>query len=173
MPQLPDSLSWWSIALALVGVVGVIWAIAITRQGRQREHEVMRLSEEAHRIKDEFVAMVSHELRTPLTSIAGFADTLVESWKELPDEEVDEFLGIINRQSMYLGDLVEDVLVIPRLEADRLRFHPELFDLGRPPCGCFQDGVPHRREEERGGLPARRGAGAGPTVVGSSRSSAT
>jgi signal transduction histidine kinase len=127
---LPDSLSWWSIALALVGVAGVIWAIAITRKGRQREHEVMRLSEEAHRIKDEFVAMVSHELRTPLTSIAGFADTLVESWKDLPDEEVDEFLGIINRQSMYLGDLVEDVLVIPRLEADRLRFHPELFDLG-------------------------------------------
>ncbi|MGH3668409.1 MAG: hypothetical protein ACRDU7_08965, partial [Acidimicrobiia bacterium] len=63
MPQLPDALSWWSIALALVGVVGVIWAITITRQGRQREREVVRLSEEAHRIKDEFVAMVSHELR--------------------------------------------------------------------------------------------------------------
>ena len=130
MPQFPDSLSWLSLALALVGVVGVVWALAITRHGRQREREVMRLSEEAHRIKNDFVAMVSHELRTPLTSIAGFADTLVGSWKELPDEEVDEFLGIINRQSVYLGDLVEDVLVIPRLEADRLRFHPELFDLG-------------------------------------------
>jgi signal transduction histidine kinase len=130
MPQLPDSLSWWSLVLALVGVAGVVWALAITRNGRQREREVMRLSEEAHRIKNDFVAMISHELRTPLTSIAGFADTLVESWKDLPDDEVDEFLGIINRQSVYLGDLVEDVLVIPRLEADRLRFHPELFDLG-------------------------------------------
>jgi signal transduction histidine kinase len=113
-----------------VGVACVIWALAITRQGRQREREVVRLSEEAHRIKNDFVAMVSHELRTPLTSIAGFADTLVESWHELPDEEVDEFLSIINRQAIYLGDLVEDVLVIPRLEADRLRFQPELFDLG-------------------------------------------
>ncbi len=130
MPELPDSLSWLSIGLALVGVVGVVWALAITRHGRQREREVVRLSEEAHRIKNDFVAMVSHELRTPLTSIAGFADTLVESWKDLPPEEVDEFLGIINRQSVYLGDLVEDVLVIPRLEADRLRFYPELFDLG-------------------------------------------
>lgn len=130
MPELSDSLSWLSIGLALVGLVGVIWALAITRHGRQREREVMRLSEEAHHIKNDFVAMVSHELRTPLTSIAGFADTLVESWKDLPEEEVDEFLGIINRQSVYLGDLVEDVLVIPRLEADRLRFHPELFDLG-------------------------------------------
>jgi signal transduction histidine kinase len=130
MPEFSDSLSWWSLALALVGVGGVVWALAITRHGRQREREVIRLSEEAHRIKNDFVAMVSHELRTPLTSIAGFADTLVESWKDLPEPEVDEFLGIINRQSVYLGDLVEDVLVIPRLEADRLRFHPELFDLG-------------------------------------------
>lgn len=123
-------MSWLAIGLALVGVVGVIWALAITRHGRRREREVMLLSEEAHRIKNDFVAMVSHELRTPLTSIAGFADTLVESWKDLPEAEVDEFLGIINRQSVYLGDLVEDVLVIPRLDADRLRFHPELFDLG-------------------------------------------
>jgi signal transduction histidine kinase len=130
LPELPDSLNWLFLALAVVGVIGVVWALAITRAGRRREQEVMRLSEEAHRIKDEFVAMVSHELRTPLTSIAGFADTLVASWRDLPPDEVDEFLGIISRQSVYLGDLVEDVLVIPRLEADRLRFHPELFDLG-------------------------------------------
>jgi signal transduction histidine kinase len=130
LPELPDSLNWLFLALAVVGIVGVVWALAITSAGRRREREVMRLSEEAHRIKDEFVAMVSHELRTPLTSIAGFADTLVESWRDLPPDEVDEFLGIISRQSVYLGDLVEDVLVIPRLESDRLRFHPELFDLG-------------------------------------------
>ena len=116
--------------IPIVGIACVVWALAITRHGRQREREVVRLSEEAHRIKNDFVAMVSHELRTPLTSIAGFADTLVESWKELPKDEVDEFLSIINRQAIYLGDLVEDVLVIPRLEADRLRFQPELFDLG-------------------------------------------
>lgn len=115
---------------ALVGVAAVVWALRITANGRRREREVKRLSLEAHTIKNDFVALVSHELRTPLTSIAGFADTLVDSWKDLPPEEVDEFLSIINRQSMYLGDLVEDVLVIPRLEANRLKLEPELFDLG-------------------------------------------
>ena len=124
---LPD---WLVLVLPVVGVAGVIWALLITRQGRAREREVIRLSEEAHSLKNDFVAMVSHELRTPLTSIAGFADTLVHQWQDLDESEVDEFLAIINRQSIYLGDLVEDVLVIPRLEADRLRFHPELFDLG-------------------------------------------
>jgi signal transduction histidine kinase len=116
--------------LPVVGIAGVLWAWRITAKGRQREREVKRLSEEAYTIKNDFVAMVSHELRTPLTSIAGFADTLVQSWSELPSEEVDEFLSIINRQAVYLGDLVEDVLVIPRLEANRLRLDPELFDLG-------------------------------------------
>jgi signal transduction histidine kinase len=116
--------------LPLIGVIAVIWAWRITAKGREREREVIRLSEEAHRIKNDFVAMVSHELRTPLTSIAGFSHTLLESWQDLPTEEVHEFLSIINRQSIYLGDLVEDVLVIPRLEADRLRLDPELFDLG-------------------------------------------
>lgn len=123
----PEILLW---LMPVLGLAGVIWAFAITRQGREREREVRRLSEEAHSIKNDFVAMVSHELRTPLTSIAGFADTLVESWRDLPPEEVDEFLGIINRQALYLGDLVEDVLVIPRLEANRLRLDPDLFDLG-------------------------------------------
>lgn len=125
--RLPDVLLY---LLPLVGLAGVVWAMAITRAGRLREKESKRLSDEAHRIKNDFVAMISHELRTPLTSIAGFADTLVESWHDLPPEEVDEFLSIINRQAIYLGDLVEDVLVIPRLEADRMRFYPELFDLG-------------------------------------------
>ncbi len=114
----------------IVGLVALLWARRLTSQGREREREVIRLSEEADTLKNDFVAMVSHELRTPLTTIAGFADVLVRSWEDLPQEEVNEFLSIINRQSIYLGDLVEDVLVIPRLEANRLPLDPELFDLG-------------------------------------------
>lgn len=114
----------------IVGLVALLWARRLTSQGREREREVIRLSEEADTLKNDFVAMVSHELRTPLTTIAGFADILVRSWEDLPQEEVNEFLSIINRQSIYLGDLVEDVLVIPRLEVNRLPLEPELFDLG-------------------------------------------
>lgn len=130
MPAFVDLADLIMLLPALLGVAAVAWAWRITASGRAREREVRRLSDEAHTIKNDFVALVSHELRTPLTSIAGFADTLVDSWRDLPPEEVDEFLNIINRQSMYLGDLVEDVLVIPRLEADRLKLEPELFDLG-------------------------------------------
>lgn len=130
---MPDLSRFDDIAVmlpAVVGLVTLLWAWRITAQGREREREVRRLSEEAHTIKNDFVALVSHELRTPLTSIAGFSDALLESWSSLPEEEINEFLTIINRQALYLGDLVEDVLVIPRLEANRLRLDPDLFDLG-------------------------------------------
>lgn len=85
--------------------------------------------DDAHTIKNDFVAMVSHELRTPLTSIAGFAETLESSWEHISQPEVDEFLNIITEQASILGELVEDILVIPRLDADRLRLWPEVFDL--------------------------------------------
>ncbi len=130
MPELPPLDDALLILPAVIGLVTVFWAWRITAQGREREKEVRRLSEEAHTIKNDFVALVSHELRTPLTSIAGFSDTLLESWQDLPPEEVDEFISIIHRQAMYLGDLVEDVLVIPRLEANRLSLDLDLFDLG-------------------------------------------
>jgi len=127
LPRVPDLVAYLA---PLLGIAGVLLALRTVAAGKQREREAVRLAEEAHSIKNDFVAMVSHELRTPLTSIAGFSDTLVHDWRNLPDDEVDEFLSIINRQSQYLGDLVEDVLVIPRLEAGRLRFNPRMFDLG-------------------------------------------
>lgn len=126
MPQLDDILV---LLPAVIGLATLFWAWRITANSRLKEREAKRLSKDAHTIKNDFVTLVSHELRTPLTSIAGFSETLRESWRDLPMDEVDEFLTIINRQSHYLGDLVEDVLVIPRLEANRLGLDPSLFDL--------------------------------------------
>lgn len=125
---MPD---WLNIALLVIAGLSVATAAWIAVRSNLRVRQAERAAEEAHSIKNDFVAMVSHELRTPLTSIAGFADTLINGWKDLPEGEVDEFLYYIHKQALYLGDLVEDVLVIPRLEAGRLRFRPELFDLGR------------------------------------------
>jgi signal transduction histidine kinase len=119
------------LTLAAFSLVVVFFSVRLVRQAQAREAKARDEAEEARHIKNDFVAMVSHELRTPLTSIAGFAETLATSWRQLSDSEVDEFLGYIRKQSHYLGDLVEDVLVIPRLEAGRLRFRPEVFDLGQ------------------------------------------
>lgn len=122
---------WANILILVIGLGAMVLAVWLVARAKLRVRRAEQAAEEAHSIKNDFVAMVSHELRTPLTSIAGFADTLITGWQELPESEVDEFLYYIHKQALYLGDLVEDVLVIPRLEAGRLRFRPDLFDLGK------------------------------------------
>jgi signal transduction histidine kinase len=122
---------WLIVALPIAGLASVVASAWFVARANLRQRRAVAAAEEAHSIKNDFVAMVSHELRTPLTSIAGFADALISDWRNLPESEVDEFLNYIHKQSIYLGDLVEDVLVIPRLEAGRLRFRPEIFDLGK------------------------------------------
>jgi len=126
MEHLPELIGGSALLVAAVAVVAAIRAV---RAARGREKYATQSADRARRMKNEFVSMVSHELRTPLTSIAGFTDTLLESWMHLPAEEVDEFLTIINKQAVHLSELVEDVLVIPRLEAGRLRLDMEMFDL--------------------------------------------
>jgi signal transduction histidine kinase len=116
--------------VALISVAIVFWCLRLVSAARGREARARQEAEDARHIKNDFVSMVSHELRTPLTSIAGFAQTLLTDWTTLSKPEVEEFLGYIAKQANYLGDLVEDVLVIPRLEAGRLRFTSEVFDLG-------------------------------------------
>lgn len=126
MEHLPELIGGGAV---LAAVVAVVIAVRAVRAARGREQFATQSADRARRMKNEFVSMVSHELRTPLTSIAGFTDTLLESWKNLPAEEVDEFLTIINKQAVHLSELVEDVLVIPRLEAGRLRLDLGVFDL--------------------------------------------
>jgi signal transduction histidine kinase len=113
------------VALALL-ILGA--AVAITR-ARGREVEALAAEQRAATIKDEFATMVSHELRTPLTNIAGFALALKESWRSFDPTEVDEFLDVMCREADHLRALVDDVLVVPRLEADKLLIEPADFPL--------------------------------------------
>ncbi|MEA3501131.1 MAG: HAMP domain-containing sensor histidine kinase [Actinomycetota bacterium] len=94
-------------------------------QAQDRQRTLLEQERRSVEVKNEFVSMVSHELRTPITSISGFAETLLEHWRNLPPTEVDEFLAILRRESDHLANLVEDILVIPRLDAGQLRFHLE------------------------------------------------
>jgi len=113
----------------VVAVAAVIWAIRSNAAARERERTATESAEHAQEMKNEFVSMVSHELRTPLTSIAGFAETLRESWRDSDEAEVNEFLDIIRSQAQHLHELVEDILVLPRLQAGRLPLRPEEFEL--------------------------------------------
>ena len=82
---------------------------------RQRSEEAARRSENRMR---QFVADASHELRTPLTSIRGYAELYRQGAVASP-AEVAEVLGRIEDQAARMGLLVEDLLLLARLDQQR------------------------------------------------------
>ncbi len=122
-----SSLDRFAAALILACLGGLL--LTASQLVRRRQAEALAAERTANRLKDEFVSMASHEFRTPLTSIAGFVEALRDGWPRLAQAEIDEFLALAHTQTVHLSQLVEDVLVIPRLEAGRLPFDLRSFEL--------------------------------------------
>jgi len=86
--------------------------------------DVTRLKQ-LEEVRREFVANVSHELRTPLSIFHGYVETLLDN-PGLPEEEVVKIFEVLKRHSLRLNALVEDLLVLARLESrrDEMEFEP-------------------------------------------------
>jgi two-component system phosphate regulon sensor histidine kinase PhoR len=91
-------------------------------------HDVTK-EREIDQMKSDFVSAVSHELRTPLTSIKGFAVTLRSNPKIEPELR-HRFLGIIAEEADRLATLVEELLIMSRIESGRMVLGQEPVDLG-------------------------------------------
>ena len=70
------------------------------------------------KMRKDFVANVSHEFKTPLTSIRGYAETLINVEPNEPSV-IREFLEAIDRNSMFLQAMVDDLLVLASLENEQ------------------------------------------------------
>ncbi|NBS98978.1 MAG: PAS domain-containing sensor histidine kinase, partial [Betaproteobacteria bacterium] len=70
-------------------------------------------------MRRDFVANISHEIRTPLTVISGFVETMLDI--ELDDTSRRQYLDTILKQSDTMRRLIEDLLILARLEHDLIR----------------------------------------------------
>jgi len=130
LPAVSDALIWAATAVFLGGVaLSLMAAASQVYLAKRMQAEALETERRASEMRTEFVSMVTHELRTPLTTISGFGQTLTDSWRNLPAEDVDEFLHLIVSESDHLRDLVEDLLTIPRLEAGKLLLDTTDFQL--------------------------------------------
>ncbi len=83
----------------------------------------------AERMRVDFVANASHELRTPLAGILGFIETLADPELGKDDETRQRFLGIMEREARRMQRLVDDLMSLSRIEAEKYRAPDSAVDL--------------------------------------------
>lgn len=95
----------------------------------QMQNEELRLAHEkaeaAVKAKGAFLANMSHEIRTPMTAILGFADMLLASVK---DPDAIDSLRTIHRNGEHLLAIINDILDISKIEADRMEVEQLVVD---------------------------------------------
>lgn len=85
-------------------------------------------AETANKAKSTFLASMSHEIRTPLNAVIGFTEMLQERMAKSPEKQ-EEYLGVIHTSGQHLLSLINDILDLSKLEADRFDMRTTPFSL--------------------------------------------
>jgi two-component system phosphate regulon sensor histidine kinase PhoR len=83
----------------------------------------------AEQMRVDFVANASHELRTPLSTLIGYTETLRERTSELDGETQERFLSIVHDEARRMQRVVEDLISLSRIEAEKFTTPTEAVDL--------------------------------------------
>ncbi len=83
----------------------------------------------AERMRVDFVANASHELRTPLAGILGFIETLADPELGKDDETRQRFLKIMDGEARRMQRLIDDLISLSRIEAEKYRVPDHEVDL--------------------------------------------
>jgi len=124
------------ISISLLGSIALLIGVLITRfviktTGRS-EQILVRARDKAQTAsqhKSLFLANMSHELRTPLNAIIGYSEMLQEEAVKIGEADFVSDLNKIQVSGRHLLTLINDILDLSKIEADKMEVYPETFDL--------------------------------------------
>lgn len=112
--------------LEQLGSLAAPAGLVLSQIGRyEAQAEMTRRLEEVAQMKSDFVSTVSHELRSPLTSIIGSLDTVNRPELAPQEPTSQQLLSSARRQAGRLQRLIEDLLVVSRIDRGAIPVHPE------------------------------------------------
>ncbi|MBB3232808.1 ATP-binding protein [Halomonas stenophila] len=117
----------WAADGQQLGGVVVFHDITGFRRVDRALREARDRAEEASQAKSEFLANMSHEIRTPLTAVLGFADLLLDP--KLNESDRLNYLQAIRRNGQHLLSLINDILDLSKLQADKIQIERATFSL--------------------------------------------
>ena len=105
-----------SILLSILGET----ALALENEKNIREKEAAAILAESEQLRANLLRAISHDLRTPLTTISGNAGNLLHNSHSFDDETKQQIYADIYDDSMWLTNLVENLLYSTRIEEGRM-----------------------------------------------------
>ncbi|MCJ2090097.1 response regulator [Methylobacterium sp. E-005] len=109
--------------------VGVHADVTARHQYETALREARDAAEGANRAKSAFLANMSHELRTPLSAVIGYAEMLQEEAEDAGEDALLGDLGKIKSNAQHLLGLINDVLDLSKVEAEKMDVAAESFDV--------------------------------------------
>jgi PAS domain S-box-containing protein len=103
-------------------------------------------AEQANQAKSDFLSRMSHELRTPLNSVLGYAQLLLTDRREPLTKAQQESVDSIVMGGRHLLELVNDVLDLARVEANRLELKSARVDVAMLTSNCLRTVAPLAQE---------------------------
>ena len=107
--------------MLIVSIITVTLAIQNIRNAEEKERAAVRAKNE--QLRADLLRTISHDLRTPLTSISGNASNLISNYEKMDDPTRKQTFLDIYDDSMWLINLVENLLSITRLVEGRLNLN--------------------------------------------------
>lgn len=95
----------------------------------QQLQEAKNLAESGSRAKSQFLTNMSHELQTPMNAILGYSEMLMEDALENANPTAHRDLSHIYTAGQHLLRLINDILDLSKIEADKMELYLEHFDL--------------------------------------------
>lgn len=128
---------WVGVGVLCILVIGLLVSIYFYLRTKRLKDDLERSqvalyeakdrAEESNRLKSAFLANMSHEIRTPLNAIVGFSDVLASGGSS--EEDQRNYFRIIQSNSDLLLRLINDILDLSRLEANKVILTPEDCDV--------------------------------------------
>jgi PAS domain S-box-containing protein len=110
-------------------VTGERQAVEMVHEAYQRERQAAARLRALDRTRSDLVGTVSHELRTPLTSILGNVELLTDGDAGPVTEPQAQRLAAVERNARRLLALIEDLLMLSRIESGAVKINAQAFSL--------------------------------------------
>jgi cell cycle sensor histidine kinase DivJ len=123
--------AWLRLSLRRIDATRLAGAIEDAGAQRDREATLEQARGDAESLnagKSRFLANMSHELRTPLNAIMGFSDIMRQRLFGPLSDRYGEYAELIHESGVHLLDLINDVLDMSKIEAERFELSREEFD---------------------------------------------